>query len=186
MSWYSVHVSVAARRTRMTRRSFVCTLFAACALSGCSGSTPAPTLPASNPFFPSTASAPPPTTPAPGSGINGQYRGELTFTYEDLSYGWPQRLTVLANLQQTGADVTGDFDLVEAIDSGGYVKGTVDTANGDIPAGTFSARFLPDDLGDPFSIDTKITSPDGGRFEGTFIFADDVVGHGTATFIRVK
>jgi hypothetical protein len=91
---------------------------------------------------------------------------------------------VVANLRQTGTNVTGDFDLLEVIYSGGYVTGTMDAASGDLTSVAFQAHFDPDDLGDPFTIDTRITSPDGGRFEGTFIFADGVVGRGNATFIR--
>jgi hypothetical protein len=95
-------------------------------------------------------------------------------------------MTVTATLSQNGADVTGDFNILEVIDSGGYVCGTVDTAAESGTFGTFKANFLPDDLGDPFTVDTKITSPDGGRLEGTFVFAGGVVGHGSATFTRVK
>ena len=121
-----------------------------------------------------------------GSGINGSYQGDLTFTEENTSYGWPAHLTVTATFNQNGADVTGDFDLLEVMYSGGYVCGTVDTAAEDGTFGTFKARFLPDDLGDPFTVDARMTSSDGGRLEGTFVFADGVVGHGNATFTRIK
>jgi hypothetical protein len=114
------------------------------------------------------------------------YQGDLTFTEEDSRYGWPAHLTVIANLQQNGTDVIGDFDLLEVPYSGGCVAGTVDPApNGDVLGG-FRADFRPDDLGDDFTIETKITSRDSSRFEGTFIFAGGVVGRGNATFTRVN
>jgi hypothetical protein len=91
---------------------------------------------------------------------------------------------VTANLHQNGTDVTGDFDLLEVCCSGGSVKGTVETATGDETLKTFRVSFEPDDLGDPFSVDAKITSPDGDRFEGTFVFDNGVVGRGNATFTR--
>ena len=137
---------------------------------------------ADNDAQPSAAS-----TDAPKNGINGPYRGDLIFTEEDKSYGCPARLTVVANLQQDGAAVTGDFDLVEVDHSGGFVKGTVDVGGGGGDTfGTFRADFLPDDLGDHFAIETKIVSPDSGAFEGTFVFSEGIVGRGSATFTRVK
>jgi hypothetical protein len=93
---------------------------------------------------------------------------------------------VAADLRQNGADVIGDFDLLEVDYSGGDVAGTVDTATGDDSFGTFRAYFSPNDLGTPFVVDTKITSPDGGRFEGTFVFGNGVVGRGNAMFTRVE
>jgi hypothetical protein len=182
MSWSSPQIPIATSRPPMMCQVFGCALFVACALSACGGASS--TLPAPSPMSPSVSVPSPPSTPAPGTGINGRYIGKLTFTEQDPRYGWPTLLTVVANLHQDGANVTGEFDLSEVMYSGGYVNGIIGTTNADTSVGTFIARFLPDDLGDPFSIDTKITSPDGGRFEGTFIFADGVVGRGTATFTR--
>ena len=152
--------------------------FVVCASYGCADS--------GRPSPPQSVVAPtpvrsPPPVPVSGNGINGPYQGDLTFTEEDTSYGWPAHLTVTAYLRQNGAVVTGNFNLLEIDYSGGDVKGAVDTA-----AGTFTADFWPNDLGDHFAVDTHIVSPDGGRLEGTFVFAEGVVGHGTATFTRVK
>ena len=152
---------------------FVMSLAAGCGVTG--RTTTPPTM------------TPSQVEPAPGIGFNGQYRGDLVFTEENTSYGWPARLTVVANLKQDGADVTGEFNLQEVDYSGGCVEGTVDiaAAEGDT-FGTFRADFLPDDLGDHFAIETKIVSPDSGVFKGTFVFAEGVVGRGNATFTRVR
>jgi len=121
----------------------------------------------------------PPPVPVSENGVNGPYLGHLTFTEENTSYGWPAHLTVTANLRQNGAVVTGVFNLLEIDYSGGDVKGAVDTA-----AGTFTADFWPNDLGTHFAVDTHIVSQNGDRLEGTFVFAEGVVGHGTVTFTR--
>jgi len=152
--------------------------------AGC-GDTRPTTIPPTMTPSQAPGSTNPPVAPAPADGINGVYWGDLIFTEENESYGWPARLSVVAKLQQDGAVVTGDFDLGEVPYSGGFVKGTVDIgATGAETFGTFRADFLPDDLGDPFAIDTKIVSPDGGSFEGTFVFDGGIVGHGNATFTR--
>ena len=66
------------------------------------------------------------------------------------------------------------------------MMGTLDTAEGDDHLGRFKADFWPNDLGDHFAIDTNIVLPDGGRFEGAFVFAEGIVGRGNATFSRVR
>jgi hypothetical protein len=156
---------------------------------GCDVAKRGPTTPTA----PTQATPPPaPTPPGPApvlEGINGRYRGDLIFTERDTTscgqHCWPARFTVMANLHQNGADVTGGFDVMEVIFSGGDVKGSVDTATGDDTVGRFRARLEPNDLGVLIVIDTKITAPDGGRFEGTFIFGYDVVWRGSATFTRI-
>ena len=84
--------------------------FVACISYGCgdSKSSVQPAAPT-----PVTSSPSPPSPPASGNGINGRYLGDLTFTEENTSYGWPPHLTVAANLLQDGARVTGVFDLIE-------------------------------------------------------------------------
>jgi hypothetical protein len=93
----------------------------------------------------------------------------------------------VADLRQNRADVIGVFDLVEVNYSGGDVTATVDTGTEEDTLGSLRAYFSPNDLGTPFVVDTKITSPDGGRFAGAFVFGTNgVVGHGNATFTRVQ
>ena len=135
------------------------------------------------PSPPQSVVAPTPVPPPPpdpsGNGINGGYLVNLTFTERNPMYGWPPHLTVTAALRQNGTVVTGPFTLSEVPYSDGDVKGVVDTA-----AGTFTADFWPNDLGTHFAVDTHIVSPDGGRLEGTFVFGEGIVGHGTVTFAR--
>jgi hypothetical protein len=161
-------------------------LFVMVSLAAGCGDTRPTTIPPTMTPSPVPGPTSPPTKSAPGNGINGQFRGDLIFTEENTSYGWPARLTVMANLQQDGAKVTGDFNLIEVDYSGGFVRGTVDIGMSGDSFGTFIADFLPDDLGDHFAIDTKIVSPDSRGFEGTFVFAEGIVGRGNSTFTRVK
>ena len=93
-------------------------------------------------------------------------------------------MTVITNLKQDGAEVTGDFDVMEVMYSGGYVRGTVSPGTTTEPFGTFKANFFPDDLGVPFDITTTIPAEDGGTFTGTFVFSR--LGSGKVTFTRVK
>jgi hypothetical protein len=90
---------------------------------------------------------------------------------------------LIATLRQDGVDVGGSFDMLEVMYSGGYVKGIVAAASNDGTFGTLRARFEPSDLGTLIVFDTKITSPDGASFAGTFVLGD--VWRGNATFTRV-
>ena len=164
-----------------TLRLFGLTFLVAWLSCGCGDSGPSSVV-----LTPRAVPNSPRVQPAPVNGINGEYRGDLTFTEEDTSYGWPAHLTVVAYLDQNGNAVTGKFKLLEVDYSGGFVKGTVDLGAGGDPFGAFRADFLPDDLGDHFAIETKIISPDSSRFEGTFVFAEGVVGQGIATFTRAN